>query len=127
MNAVTRLDLEKYKCVSDKTITDEVIITGERIQHILDRHPLDYERFRSYIPEVIRSPDYIIRDGRANTAMVLKEIVTEGGSERFRLALRLATVEDPPGYKNSILTFLKIRQKEWDRLIRNKEVLYKLE
>lgn len=127
VNAVTRLDLEKYKCVSDKTITDEVIITGERIQHILDRHPLDYERFRSYIPEVIRSPDYIIRDGRANTAMVLKEIVTEGGSERFRLALRLATVEDPPGYKNSILTFLKIRQKEWDRLIRNKEVLYKLE
>ena len=59
--------------------------------------------------------------------MVLKEVATDGGSERFRLALRLATFEDPPEYKNSILTFLKIRQKEWDRLIHNKEILYKLE
>ena len=127
VNAVTRLDIEKYRCVSDKMTTEEVVITEERIQHIRDRHPLDYERFRSYIPEAIRNPDYIIRDGRANTAMVLKEVATEGGSERFRLALRLATFEDPPEYKNSILTFLKIRQKEWDRLIHNKEILYKLE
>ena len=44
MNAVTRLDIEKYRCVSDKMTTEEVVITEERIQHIRDRHPLDYEK-----------------------------------------------------------------------------------
>ena len=50
---VTRLDKEKYKCVSQDIVTDEVIITDERIRHIMDRHPNDYERFHSYLARII--------------------------------------------------------------------------
>lgn len=124
LHHVTRLDIEKYKCVSEDIITDEVIITDERIQHIKERHPKDYERFSTYIPEAIEKPDYIMEDKPA-TALVLKHIEESG--EHFRLAIRLATSSDNPEYKNSVLTFLKIREKEWRRLIRNKKILYKAE
>ncbi len=122
---VCDLDIEKYNCVTPNIRTSEVIITSERIQHIRERHPQDFERFSDYLKEIVERPDYIIEDTRPNTAMVLKRIVEQG--EHFRLALRLATSEDNPNYKNSIVTFMKIRKKEWRRLIKNKKVLYKSE
>ena len=125
LHYVTRLDVEKYKCVSEDIVTDEVIITDERIQHIKDHHPNDYERYSAYISVAIGAPDYIIEDAKPATAIVLKHIEESG--ERFRIAVRLATSKDNPEYKNSVLTFLKIREKEWRRLIKNKKILYKAE
>lgn len=123
MREVGRIDIEKYRCVAEEIITDEAVITDERIAHIREHHPNDYERFSGYLSLIISEPDYIIEDVRPNTAVVLKEIVEN--KERFRLALRLVTPGDHPKYKNSIITFMKIREKEWNRLIRNKTVLYK--
>lgn len=125
VNFVCKLDKELYKVVTEDIRTDEVIITDERIQHIQERHPDDYERFSTYLAEIIQSPDYIIRDPRPQTGMLLKEITVGETGEHFRIALRLAASQDPAHYKNSIITFLKIRQKEWERLIHNKEILYK--
>ena len=123
VHKIGTIDREKYRCVSKEILTDEVVITDERIEHIKEHHPNDYERFSGYLAEIVRNPDYIIEDNRPNTAMVLKKIVESG--EHFRLALRLVTPGDNPSYKNSIITFLKIREKEWQRLIKNKNILYK--
>lgn len=125
MQYITRLDVDKYRCVSDSITTDEVILTDERIHHIQKRHPDDYELYRMYLAEIIEAPDYILKDERENTALVLKEIIACG--ERFRLSLRLATSADCPTYKNSVLTFWRMRKKEWERLLRNKIILYKSE
>lgn len=125
LHHITRLNIEKYKCVSEDIVTDEVIITDERIQHIKDHHPDDYERYSAYISAAIDAPDYIIEDKRPATAIVLKYIEENG--ERFRLSVRLVTSNDNPEYKNSVLTFMKIREKEWLRLIKNKKILYKAE
>jgi len=118
-------DVEIFKAVSTQLITDEVVITEERVAHIQKHHPDDYERFHSYIPDMIEHPDFIIEDPRPNTAMVLKEF--RDRDLHFRLALRLVTTEDNPEYKNSVITFMKIREKEWRRLLKNKKVLYKSE
>ena len=120
-----RLDIEKYRCVTERIVTDEVIITDERIAHIKERHPNDYERYCSYIPEIIQKPDYILEDSRPNTALVMKHI--EEAGEHFRLTLRLVAASDNPDYKNSVITFLKVREKEWNRLVKNKRILYKHE
>lgn len=125
VNFVCKLDKELYKVITEDIRTDEVIITDERIQHIQERHPDDYERFSTYLAEIVQNPDYIIRDPRPQTGMLLKEITVGETGEHFRIALRLAASQDPAHYKNSIITFLKIRQKEWERLIHNKEILYK--
>lgn len=121
---VGKIDLSIYRCVSDDITTDEVVITEERIEHIRQRHPNDYERYKAYLTAIVQEPDYIIRDSRPFTAIVLKEI-EDAEQHNFRLVLRLATSQDANGLKNSIITFMATHEKEYQRLIRNKEILYK--
>lgn len=120
---ITSLDKEKYRIISEDIITEEVIITDERIDHIKKRHPNDFELYSGYMKECIDSPDYIIKDDRPNTALILKEIIENG--IKIRLSLRLVTSNDDASYKNSVITFLRIKDEEWRRLIRNKPILYK--
>ena len=125
LHFIGKIDKHMYQGVTSDIVTDEVIITDERIEHIKNHHPNDYERYQSYLSLMVESPDYIIADERPNTALVLKEIFDENTNECFRLALRLATSSDCENYKNSILTFWKTREKEYSRLIKNKNILYK--
>lgn len=125
VHTVGRIDVEKYKVVADKIQTDEVIITDERIEHIRERHPNDFERYSQYLKQIVEEPDYILEANKPNTAFLLKEFVE--ADERFQLILRLAVEGDIPGYKNSIITFLKVEEKRYRRYLRTKKMLYKSE
>lgn len=125
VNKVGKIDIRKYKCITSDIITDEVVITNKQIDHIKERHPNDYERFSAYFKEIIENPDYIIEANRPSTALILKEIQKNG--EKFKTVLRLVTSSDNPEFKNSIITFMKINEKDWKRIIKNKKVLYKSE
>jgi len=122
---ILRLWLYARTCVTSDIKTDEVIITDERIEHIQERHPNDYERFCSYIPQIIDDPDYIIEANKPNTAVVLKEIQDSG--EKFKLILRLKVGGDPEEYKNSVVSFWLIGDTTWRKMTKNKKVLYKKE
>ncbi|WP_294409267.1 PBECR2 nuclease fold domain-containing protein [uncultured Ruminococcus sp.] len=123
--SIGKIDVEIYKCVTEDIQTDEVIITERQIEHIKERHPNDFERFGRYFEEIVKYPDFIIEANKPSTALILKEI--EINNEKFKTVLRLATSGDDPTYKNSIITFMKIDEKEWNRLIKNKKILYKSE
>lgn len=125
VHSIGTIDRTIYQCVSDDIDTDEVIITDERIEHIKERHPNDYERYKSYIKETVNNPDFILEANRPNTAFVLKQIKSEG--KHFELILRLKVSKDPGNYKNSIITFLKVSEKKWNKYLRNKKVLYRRE
>ena len=125
VHIVGKIDKNIYKCITEDIVTDEVIITDERIQHIKERHPNDYERFYSYIPEIIENPDYIIEANKSNTAVILKEIEEQG--EKFKLVLRLKVESDPAEYKNSVMTFWHIGDTTWRKSLKNKKILYKRE
>lgn len=125
MFTVGYIDVETYKVVSPNIRTREVIITEERIRHIQQRHPDDFERYAVYLKELIEAPDYILEANKPNTALILKEIVAAG--ERFQLVLRLSVADDQPEYKNSVITFLKIDKKRFGRYLRTKKILYKSE
>lgn len=62
---------------------------------------------------------------KPNTALILREF--EQGTEVFKTVMRLKTSTDNIEYKNSIITFMKINEKEWNRLLKNKRILYKKE
>lgn len=126
VHSVGKIDKNIYKCVTDDLITDEVVITDRQIDHIKERHPNDFERYEQYFSAIVSEPDYIIEASKPKTALVLKEIRTQD-NEVFKTVVRLATSEDNPEYKNSIITFMKIDEKEWNRLLRNKNILYKRE
>ena len=123
MTVVGQIDLKLFRCVSEDIITTEVIITDERIEHIKARHPNDYENYSQHITSIIEDPDYIIEDNNPDSAILLKEI-TEG-NERFQLVIRLSTSKNDSEWKNSVITFLKISERTWNKYLRNKKILYK--
>lgn len=115
VHPVGKIDKEVYKCITEDIVTDEVIITDERIGHIKERHPNDYEKYCEYLKLIVEEPDYIVETKKPNTALILKEI-KESNERQFKTVLRLTTSTDNPGFKNSIITFMKIDEKEWNRL-----------
>lgn len=92
----------------------------------MERHPNDYESYCEYLKRIVEKPDYIIQSNKPNTALILKEVSDKDG-KIFKAILRLVTSMDNPDFKNSVITFMKINKKEWDRLLRNKAILYKKE
>ena len=125
MQVVGRIRVEKYRVISANIRTDEVVITDERIEHIRQRHPNDFERYAQYMAEIVEAPDYILEANRPNTVFLLKAFEEDG--ERFQLILRLAVEGDKPEYKNSVITFLNVEEKRYRRYLRTKKVLYKSE
>ena len=123
MRYICKLDKNLYRCVTEDITTDEVIITEERIEHIRQRHPNDYERFVSFFPQIIENPDYILEANKQNTAFILKEV--EAAGQRFELILRLHTSNDKENNKNSIITFLAVQEKRYERYLRTKNILYR--
>jgi hypothetical protein len=125
VHSIGEIDIEIYKCVTEDIQTNEVIITDNQIQHIKERHPNDYEKYFGYAKEIIEKPDYILEANKPNTAFVLKHIVDNG--KNYQLILRLKTSSDPKEYKNSVITFLKVEEKRYNRYLRTKKILYKSE
>lgn len=122
MTVLCSLDIEKYTCVSDEIITDEVIITDERLSHVKEKHPEIAEVCTDYLALAIEDPDYIIQSNKPHSALILKEI--HYNEIRLKIILRLITSTDSVEWKNSVITFHKTSEKEWRRLIKNKKVLY---
>ena len=123
MKFIGKINREIYKCITDNIVTDEVIITDERVQHIKERHPNDYEQYFKFMSDILESPDYILEANKPNTAFILK-LITEN-DKRFQMVLRIITPSDPNDYKNSIITFLRINEKRYHRYLRTKKILYK--
>ena len=122
---IGKIDRSIYGCITDDIVTDEVIITDERIQHIKERHPGDYERYIKYITRILADPDYILEANKPNTGVVLKEIKERG--EKFKVILRVKVENDPANYKNSVLSFWLIGETTWKKNVKNKKILYKRE
>ena len=123
MHIIGKINKNIYKCVTEDITTEEVIITDNQINHIKNRHPNDYENFSSYFSDILSDPDFILEANKPNTAFILKQI-TENDLT-VQLILRLQTSQDPKGYKNSIITFIKIDIKTWNKYLRNKKILYR--
>lgn len=125
VHTVGKIDREIYKCITEDIVTDEVVITNERIQHIIDRHGKEfYDRYGDKFINILQEPDFIFKD-KENTALVCKEF--EIDNKYVNLALRLVVSTDNPEYKNSIITAVGESTKRFRQRLRNNEPLYKKE
>ena len=125
MIKICNIDKNLYSAVTPDIRSSEVVITEKQIEHIKERHPNDYERFSGYFEKILTEPDYILEANKPNTAFVLKNFNIK--DENFQLILRLVTSNDPENHFNSIITFLKVNDKKWNKYLRNKKILYKRE
>ena len=117
---IGRLDSKELGIYEEKIITDEVILTEERLKgHILNYHKSDYEQFKSYIKEIIENLDYIIEDNRHEDTMIyLKEI--KKLNKKSRIVIKLALGKDKEHNKNSIITLMKQNDRTWKQTIKNR-------
>lgn len=104
--------------------TDEIIITNERIDHIKQRYPEDYDLFERYGEESVTSPDLVIRNIK-NTGTVF--MVKKLPETNLNVVVRVVLEIDDSKLKNSVMTFYRIREKNLRKLIEKNGLLYKKE
>lgn len=125
VHKVGKIDVEKFETIANgRILTDEVIITDNRIEHIIERRGQQfYDDFNGYFPEIIEDPDYIFKDDMDNTAIVSKSYSHKG--KTVNLVLRLVVEGENPSYKNSILTAIGENEKRFAQRLRNNAPVYK--
>ena len=101
--------------------TSEVIITDERILHIQSHHPQDYFLFEQYGRDAIFSPDFLVQDEKnAGTVFAIKRLP----ETNLNVVVRLVLESDDPEYKNSVMTFYRIRERNLKKLLEKNPLLY---
>lgn len=120
MQNITNLDKKKLGIYEKQIITEEVILTDERLyEHILLFHEEEYKQLRRYIKSIIEDLDYIVEDNRHEDTMIyLKQI--EEISKNGRVVIKLALGKDEEHSKNSIITLMKLNKRTWNQTIRNR-------
>ena len=120
MQYITNLDRKKLGLYENKLITEEVILTDERLyEHILLFHREEYKQLRPYIKSIIENPDYIVEDNRHKDTMIyLKEIENIGKNGMG--VIKLALGNDKEHVKNSIITLMKLNRRTWNQTIKNR-------
>lgn len=104
--------------------TSEIIITNERLQHIYERHPEDYNLFKKYGQGSVQNPDIIIKDEKnQGTIFMVKKLP----DTNLNVVVRVVLETDEIGWKNSVMTFYRIREKNLKKLIKKNTLLYKKE
>lgn len=122
MKYIGKIDKRKLGRYANEIVTEDVVLTDERIEHIQLRHSGDYEKYKEYISIIIKEPDYILDDkNNKDTILLLKEIK----EKNIQLVIKLQTNYQEKNKSNSILTFWHIRNRNYRSTIKNNEIIYK--
>ena len=54
MHLIGKIDRELYRCITDQIVTEDVIITTNQMQHILERHPEVYAKVVNYFESALK-------------------------------------------------------------------------
>lgn len=125
---VGKLNKEIFSNICKELITEDVIFTFERVNHVETKRLKLFDEVRNIIPEALYNPDRIYKDwnNRKNTFVIIKSLDEES---KFNIILRIAIENDEKHPKNSIITMIKIGKKTFKKIDNNKKdnLLYKKE
>lgn len=117
---IGKLNNDNFKKLNIELITDQVIFTFERLQHVEDRRRNVYYEVKEYLPIAIYEPEYIYKDwnNRENTIVVIKNIKE---NLKICIIIKIAELNDEKHNKNSIITIIKIGEKTFRKIYKNKK------
>lgn len=119
-----KIDITILEKEYGKIQTDEIIVTNERLDHIKERHPEDFELFNLYGVESVTAPDMIIKDEKhEGTVFMIKKL----SETNLNVVVRVVLEVDELGRKNSVMTFYRIRERNLKKLLEKNKLLYKRE
>mgnify|MGYP005944264235 FL=1 len=121
MTVLGNLDPTPLTAFFGQLQTTEVIVTDERIAHIKERHPEDLLLFEQYGREAVLSPDLIIRGSKhIGTVFAVKKLP----DTNLNVVVRLVLETDEAGFKNSVMTFYRLRERNLKKLLEKNQLLY---
>ncbi|MBT9777728.1 hypothetical protein GPL15_14585 [Clostridium sp. MCC353] len=124
IQSLGKINIEVLEAEFGKIKTDEIIVTNERIEHIMERHPEDYSLFEKYGKESVSDPDLIIKDIKnIGTVFMVKKLP----ETNLNVVVRVVLGGDDDKLKNSVMTFYRIRDRNLKKLIEKNGLLYKKE
>lgn len=107
-----------------KLQTNDLIVMAEREAHIKQRHPQDFELFQKYGVATVINPDLVLMDAKnKGTAFMIRKLE----DTNLNVVVRVTLETDTPGYKNSVMTFYRIRDRNLKKLAAKNEILYRKE
>jgi hypothetical protein len=68
-----------------------ILIGEQNIQHMIDEHPEDFEKYGGKIAEILRNPDYVAKHPRKPSIEYIKVFYDEEKDERVLIAVRATT------------------------------------
>ncbi len=124
MKIIGKIDLNKIEKYRYKVVTDEVVLTDERKQHILNNHNKDYEKIIKNINRVILNPREILEDSKnINTLLFIDKLE----KNNLNVIIRLNTINNKKHPKNSVMTAWIIRDSNLIKLRKKNKIIYKRE
>lgn len=117
---IGKLNQKLLKELNIDIVAEDVIFTFERIKHVEDRRINLYEEVKDILPEAIYSPEYIYTDwnDRNDTLIFIKSIDKKS---KINIVVKIAILNDEKHSKNSIMTIIKIGEKTFRKIHKNKE------
>ena len=116
---IGKINIEMFKGVSSRILTDEVVLTDKQLVHILEKRIDTYEKYKDYLLDILQNPDYILDDPKhKDTALVLKKY-----DNTAEVVLRLST--DKIEKKNSIISMWEIKEPRLIRYLKTHKIVYK--
>ena len=117
---IGKLNIELFEKIGEHLITDEVIFTYERMNHVETKRVQLFNQVKEYLPDILYTPDYIYKDwnNRGNTLVLIKSLDEKSN---LNVVLKIAVLNDEKHTKNSIITMIKIGNKTFNKIKRNKK------
>lgn len=117
---IGKLNKKLFAEIGQKLITDEVIFTYERVRHIEEKREKLFDYVKDILSEIIHNPDYIYEDwnNRDNTLVLIKSLDEKS---KLNVVLKIAIANDVKHTKNSIITVIKLGEKSFNKILRNKK------
>lgn len=116
---IGKLNSKLLKKLNIDIITEDVIFTFERMNHVKSKRLQLYEEIKEILPKAIYEPDYIYKDwnNRKDTFIFIKNI---DKNLKLNIVVKIAVANDEKHSKNSIITIIKIGEKTFKKIYRNK-------
>ncbi len=117
---IGKLNIDLFKSIGEHLLTDEVIFTYERLNHVELKRVQLFNEVRTFLPDILYNPDYIYKDwnNRDNTLVLIKSL---NKKLNLNVVLKIAILNDEKHTKNSIITMIKIGNKTFNKIKRNKK------
>ena len=117
---IGKLNIELFEEIGKRLITDEVVFTYERINHVETKRVQLFNEIKEFLPNALYNPDYIYKDwnNRENTLILIKSLDKK---LNLNIVLKIAILNDEKHPKNSIITMIKIGNKTFNKIKRNKK------